>query len=102
MSINEIVSAYIAAKAEKAAAEKREKAMKALIIQHAHGAEYFETDDFRVMISKRKRTGIDTEKLYADFPEMKDVYGQTSFYDVITPAEKTDAEKARSAAAKSA
>lgn len=94
--INEIVAAYNAAKARESAAKKEKDLCSAMILEYANGAEFFETDDFRVMLGNRSRSGIDTKKLYKDFPDIKDVYGTTTTYTVI------DAQKKESAGKKSA
>jgi len=91
MNINDIVSEFMQARAEEAAAKKRKEKAAALIIEHARGAEFFQTDMYNVVIDTRTRTGIDTERVYADFPEFRDVYGKTSTYNVITPKARTDA-----------
>jgi len=92
-NINEVVREYMQVHAEKTAAEKREKYLKAVIEGFAAGRKFFETTEYNVILSARSRESIDTKRVYADFPEFKDVYGTTTTYNVITAAEKTDAEK---------
>lgn len=93
-----IVTEYLAAKAEKTAAEKREKALAALILAHAGvtGPEqdaYFETAGYRVTISPKKREGLDAEKLRKDFPDILADYGKVSRWSGIDARAKlaTDA-----------
>ena len=89
MSINAIIAAYIAAKeAEKAAAAEAKK-LQALIISAAGGAAYMETDGYNVMIDTRTRTTINADALRKDFPDVMDVYGKTTTYNVITAKAKT-------------
>lgn len=92
MDINEIIAAYNAAKADESAAKKKKEKFAALIMAHAGGREFFTTDAYNVMIDTRTRTGIDTEALYKDFPEIKGEYGKTTTYNVITAKEVTSAE----------
>ena len=76
MLTNEIISAYIAAKEAEKQAKKERKKLQAMILDAAGGADFFETDAYRIM--------IDTDAVYRDFPEFKDVYGKTTEYSVIT------------------
>lgn len=92
-NINEVVREYMQVHAEKTAAEKREKYLKAVIESHAAGRTFFETDDYNVILSARSREGIDTRRVYEDFPDFKTVYGTTTTYNVITAAEKVCAGK---------
>ena len=84
MSTNEIIAAYIAAKEAEKQAKKEKDRLQALILDAAGGADFFETDAYRIMIDTRARTSIDTEAVYKDFPEFKDVYGKTTEYTVLT------------------
>jgi len=93
MDINEIIKNYNAAKAAENAAKKEKEKLSALIINYAAGREFFTTDAYNVIIDVRTRTGIDTETLYKDFPDFKDVYGKTTTYNVITAKESAAAAK---------
>lgn len=93
MGINGIIAAYIAAKeAEKAAAAEAKK-LQALILEAASGAAYVETDDYHVMIDARSRTTLNAEALRKDFPDIADVYGKTTTYNVITAKAKAASGK---------
>lgn len=92
MSIDEIISAYNRAKAAESSAKKEKERMAALILERANGAEFFETEAYRVFLDPRKREGLDTARLYKDFPDIKAEYGTVSNYSVIT-AKAKDAEK---------
>lgn len=94
MTIDRIIAAYMDAKARKLAAEKEEKALAAQILEHAKDSTFFETDDFRVMITARTRTDIDTAALVADFPTIKAEYPRPVSWKEIKPQALTDAEKA--------
>ena len=87
MTINETITAYLAAKAEQAAAEKRARDAKKRadmladdIIRHAGGRPVFETDAYTVALAEVVRVVLDTEKLYRDFKDIKnlDQYGKES------------------------
>ena len=92
-TINRIISEYLAAKAAEAAANKAAREAKKRaelaadrIIRHAAGKASFDTDAYTVSIEKVTRIILDTEKLYADFKDIKslDQYGKESSRDVIT------------------
>ena len=93
MNINDIVTEYAAQKAMEAAAKKRAAALKALIMDHAAGGDYFETDDFRVFIKSTTSTRLDSERLYKDFPDIKAEYGKTSTSYTIDAHMKAEAGK---------
>lgn len=92
MSINEIISAYNKAKETESRAKKEKERLSALILDYAGNRDFLETDSYNVMIDNRTRTGIDTKRLYSDFPDIKEVYGTTTEYKVIT-AKVKQAEK---------
>lgn len=89
-TIDSIIAAYNAAKAAESAAKKEKERLAAIILESAKGADFFETDTFRVMIDKRKREGLDTKALYRDFPDIKKEYGTITEYSVITAKEKAE------------
>lgn len=89
MSTNEIIAAYLAAKEAEKQAKKEKEKLQAMIQDAARGADFFETDAYRIMIDTRTRTSIDTDAVYRDFPEFKDVYGKTTEYSVITVKAKS-------------
>lgn len=93
MNINEIITNYLQAMQEKRDAEKRADAYKALILDHAGTADNFTTDVFTVIVKRTETTRLDTKRLYADFPDMKDVYGKTSTSTTITAVVTADAAK---------
>lgn len=87
MDINEKIAAYIAAKAEQAAAEKAARDAKKRaemaaddILRHAAGRTSFDTDAYTVGIARTVSVILDTEKLYRDFKDIKnlDQYGKES------------------------
>ena len=93
MAINDIISNYVQARAERLAAEKtardakkREEVAAAEIIRHAAGRPGFDTDAWTVAIEQATRIILDQEKLFRDFPGIKalDQYGKESTRDVIT------------------
>ena len=93
MNINEIITNYLQAMQEKRDAEKRAEAMKALILQHAGSADNFTTDVYTVIVKTTESTRLDTKRLYADFPEMKDVYGKTTTSTTVSAVVTADAAK---------
>lgn len=87
MDINERIAAYIAAKAEQAAAEKAARDAKKRadmaaddILRHAAGRPSFDTDAYTVGIARSVAIVLDTDKLYRDFKDIKnlDQYGKES------------------------
>lgn len=101
MSINEIISIYLAAKAAESAANKaareakaRAEAAAADILAHAAGKPAFETELFTVSIGKETRVILDQQKLFKDFPGIKnlDQYGRESTRDTITALARCQAE----------
>lgn len=88
MTINEMIKEYASAKQIEKEAKKQAEKMKDMILAYASGANNFETDIYSVIIKNNIRCGIDTETLYKDFPDLKDVYGKTTEYKTITIAEK--------------
>lgn len=93
MNINDIISVYLAAKAQEAAANKaareakaRAEAAAADILLHAAGRDSFETDAYTVAIGKETRVILDQQRLFKDFPGIKnlDQYGRESTRDTIT------------------
>lgn len=106
MAINDSISAYLAAKADRAAAEKaareakkREEVAAAEIIRHAGGRACFDTEAFTVSIEQAARVILDTEKLYQDFPDIKnlDQYGRESTRNVITALARETVPESRTA-----
>ena len=93
MSINEIIASYNAAKEEERAAKRRADAMKALILEHAKGAELFTTDVYTVVIKTSTSTRLDTAALYKDFPDIKETYGKTSTSKTVEAMLTADATK---------
>ena len=96
MSINEIIAAYIAAKAEETSAKKRAAAMKELILQHASGKDNFTTDVYTVVIKTTSSIRLDTDSLYKDFPDIKETYGK------VTVSRSLDAHALQAAEGKTA
>jgi len=92
MSINEIISAYISSKAEETSAKKRAAAMKELILQYAAGKDNFATDVYTVVIKTTSSIRLDTESLYADFPDIKETYGKTTTSKTVAAVVTADAE----------
>lgn len=93
MEINTIINLYNSAKEQEKEAKKQAEKLKALILNHASGADFFETEDYNVMIQDRISTRIDTETLYKDFPDLKDVYGKQTVSKIITAKPKQTAQK---------
>lgn len=93
MNINTIIAEYLKAKQEKNEAEKREKALAKQIELYANGNNFFDTDDYIIVIDERKRETIDTKAVYNDFPDFKSVYGRVTTYNVITAKEKQETQK---------
>lgn len=93
MTINEIISAFIAAKEQEKAAAAIAKKMQTMILQHAGTAEYIETDLYSVLIKTTESKRLDTDALYTDFPDIKETYGKItvsrSILPVLKAAEKT-------------
>lgn len=103
MTINEAISIYLAAKAQESAANKaareaknRAEAAAAEIVKHAAGRLAFETDAYTVSIGQETRVILDQQKLFADFPGIKnlDQYGRESKRSVITALARQQAETA--------
>lgn len=101
MEINERIAAYIAAKADQAAAEKAARDAKKRaeiaaddIIRHAAGRTSFDTDAYTVGIDRTVSIILDTEKLYADFKDIKrlDQYGKESPRVKITAIPRQQAD----------
>ena len=85
--INDIIREYLDAKAEQAAADKRARDAKKRadiladdIKRHAAGRAGFETELYTVALEEVVRVVLDTEKLYHDFKDIKnlDQYGRES------------------------
>ena len=93
MNINTIIAEYLKAKQEKNDAEKREKALAKQIELYAGNNNFFDTDNYIVVIDERKRETIDTKAVYNDFPDFKSVYGRITTYNVITAKEKQETQK---------
>ena len=93
MSINEIIAELIESEAMKKAAERRYKAAKAAVMEYAAGRDFFETDEYSVFVKATESSRLDTDALYADFPEIKrDMYRKTTVSHSVTAA-KREAEK---------
>lgn len=90
MNINDIITAYIAAKEEENTAKKRADALRAAILEHAGTDPVFETADYIVTIKTQVSTVLDTKALYKDFPDMKKVYGRPSVKTSVIPTEKSE------------
>lgn len=93
MDINTIIFEYLKAKEEKAAAEKREKAFKALLIDHAKGRDNFTTDIFTVIVKTTMSSRLDTAALYKDFPDIKSVYEKQTTSTTVTAVYTDNAEQ---------
>ena len=93
MNINDIITNYLQAKQAEADAKKRAAAMKELILQHAGDADNFVTDVYTVIIKTSTSCRLDTDALYRDFPDMKDVYGKTSTSKTVNAVITADASK---------
>ena len=94
MAINDIISAYLAAKEQEAAAKKTAAAMKAAILDAARGADHFTTDAYTVIIKTSQALRLDTAALYRDFPDVKDTYGKTTTSVSVDVATLAAAEQA--------
>ena len=90
MTINEIITAYLAAKEEETAAKKRAAAMKELILAHAGGQDNFRTDIYTVVIKATESVRLDTARLYADFPDIKNEYGKASTSKTVNAVRTAD------------
>ena len=93
MTINEIITNYNAAKDAEREAKKRAEEMKALIIEHAKGAELFTTDVYTVTIKTTTSERLDTKALYKDFPDIKKTYGKTTTSKSVEALVTANAEK---------
>jgi predicted phage-related endonuclease len=91
MTINEIIKSYLQEKAAETEAKKRAETMKALILEAAHGADYIETELYRVFIKATTSTRLDTKALYKDFPDIKEAYGKTSTSYTVDARERAEA-----------
>lgn len=95
MNINTIISKYLAAKQAEADARKQAEALRAVIMDHAKGADHFATDDYTVIIKTTTSMRLDTAALYRDFPDVKTAYGKATTSTTITAVANVDsAEKA--------
>ena len=88
MSINEIVSEYMEAKAARIAAERREKAALACILDAAGNKTAFDTDDYSIIINYSESCRLDTKALYKDFPDIKETYGKKTVSKSVAVARK--------------
>lgn len=93
MDINAIIADYIAAKEAERDAKKRADAMKKAILQYAGTAETFTTDVYNVIIKRTASERLDTDALYKDFPDIKNVYGKVTTSTSIDAAPVSAAEK---------
>lgn len=93
MSINEIITEYLAAKETENAAKKLADAMKALILDFAKESDNFTTDTYTVIIKTTASTRLDTKSLYKDFPDIKDTYGKTTTSRTVDAVRTADAKK---------
>lgn len=91
--LNTIIAEYLAAKAEQAAAEKKGRAAKKRadiaadeIIRKACGRSVLETDAYTVALETITKVILDTDKLYQDFRDIKnlDQYGRETSRIAIT------------------
>ena len=105
-NINPIITAYLAAKAEESAANKkardakaRAEAAAAEIKAYAAGRVSFETDAYTVALAQETRVILDQPRLFADFPGIKDLdqYGKESTRDVITAIARAGAPDVKTA-----
>ena len=78
MNINTIISQYLAAKQAETDARKQAEALRAVIMDHAKGADHFTTDDYTVIIKTTASVRLDTAALYRDFPDVKTAYGKAT------------------------
>ena len=88
MDINEIISAFIAAKEQEKKAAATVKKMQSLILQHAGTADFIETELYSVLIKTTEQRRLDTDALYADFPDIKESYGKITVSRSILPVLK--------------
>lgn len=93
MNINEMIENYLKAKETEKAAKKESEYLKDMILLYAGQKNAFNTESYNIIIKTQKRTSIDTERLYKDFPEMKQVYGKTTEFKIITAIEKQESKK---------
>lgn len=93
MEINAAIAAYLTAKEEQSAAEKRARELKKKtdmlagdILRHAAGRDAFNTEQWAVDITTTVYVVLDTETLYRDIPDIKDLnqYGKESPRTKIT------------------
>lgn len=91
--INSIIAEFITAKAEQAAADKKSRAAKKRadmaadeIIRKAGGQSVLETDLYTVALETVVRIVLDTDKLFHDFKDIKnlDQYGRETTRTAIT------------------
>jgi predicted phage-related endonuclease len=92
--INGIIAEFMEVEPQKKAIEKRYNALRKLILDYAKEADSFETDIYNVIVKKVIAIGLDTERLLADFPDMKDEYGKPSVRKSIIPIEKAQEKTA--------
>lgn len=85
-NLDGMLAEYIDVKAAAAAAAKREKELKALLLEYAAGRTFFETDSYAVTIKTTTSERLDTATLYKDFPDIKKTYGRPSTSYAILPA----------------
>lgn len=78
MTMFEAMTVLMQAEEEKKAAEKRAKAAREYILQVAGDAETLSAGGLQAIIKRTPRDVIDTKRLYADFPDIKEVYGKTT------------------------
>ena len=92
MNINDVITEYLHEKQIAADAKKRADALKAMIINHAGAADNFKTDVYTVVIKTTTSNRLDTEALYRDFPDIKEVYSHPTTSKTITAVVTADAE----------
>ena len=88
MSINEIVSAYIAAKEQEKIIAEQVKTLAEQIKSYAGKADCFETENYSVLIKTTESMRLDTKALYNDFPDIKSVYSKPTISKTIIPVAK--------------
>jgi len=92
-NINSIILEYLSETEKRKAAEKREKALKDLIIAYAGNLDNFTTDIYTVVIKTTTSSRLDTVALYHDFPDIKETYGRTTTSKSITAVATSSAAK---------
>jgi len=94
MSINEVVTAYVAAKEQEKIIAEQVKTLAEQIKSYAGKTDCFETDDYSVLIKTTESIRLDTKALYHDFPDIKNTYGKITTSKSILPVAKVATKSA--------